>query len=243
MVDAFDPSQAVPRGRHRQGPAAAAYRVPGVLGTTTTLDPVPPTTASLPIVTVPTIHTAPCRSIEELDEVFGTRGAAAHCWCQFDRLTNEERRDLPDDELRDRLATQVRASGPSPGVVASIGGERVGWCSVGPRVLFPRLARSPATSSPELGPPDDPAVWSATCFVVRTGFRRRGVATALLAAAVEHARAGGAGWLEGYPVDTAERPTATAAELYRGSLSLFLAAGFEVVARTLLGRAVVRREL
>ena len=71
------------------------------------------------------------------------------------------------------------------------------------------------------------------------------MAGALLAAAVEHAAAHGATVVEGYPVDPAQRPKAGPADLYHGTLGLFLAAGFTVVSGTVVsgavpGRAVVR---
>ncbi len=215
--------------RPRGTPAArsATIGTPGVPG------------AFLPPV-IPGLRTAPCRSVEELDEVFGTRGAAAHCWCQFDRMPVSRFEALDDAHRRDLLAVELRRS-PAPGVVAMFDGERVGWCSVAPRASFSRLRTSASTSSPATAA-DDPAVWSVTCFVVRPGFRRRGVAAALLAVAIEHARTGGAGWLEAYPVDTAGRKAA-AADLHRGTLSLFRSAGFEVVARPRQGRAIVRLEL
>jgi hypothetical protein len=62
----------------------------------------------------------------------------------------------------------------------------------------------------------------------------------VLAAAVEHARTNGATVVEGYPVDPAQRPKAGPADLYQGTLGLFLAAGFEVVSDAVPGRAVVR---
>jgi hypothetical protein len=54
----------------------------------------------------------------------------------------------------------------------------------------------------------------------------------LLAAAVEHAVAHGAAVVEGYPVDPAQRPRAGPADLYHGTLKLFLSAGFTVVSGT-----------
>jgi len=45
---------------------------------------------------------------------------------------------------------------------------------------------------------------------------------------------------EGYPVDPAQRPKAGPADLYHGTLGLFLAAGFDVVSDAVPGRAVVR---
>ena len=66
------------------------------------------------------------------------------------------------------------------------------------------------------------------------------MAGALLAAAVEHAFAHGATVVEGYPVDPARRPKAGPADLYHGTLGLFLAAGFTVVAQDLFVGASLR---
>ncbi|WP_224046756.1 GNAT family N-acetyltransferase [Arthrobacter sp. NicSoilB4] len=79
-----------------------------------------------------------------------------------------------------------------------------------------------------------------SCFVVSPGQRRTGVAPALLEAAVGHALAHGAEVVEGYPVDPVQRPKAGPADLYHGTLGLFLSAGFEVVSEAVPGRAVVR---
>ncbi|WP_426990508.1 hypothetical protein [Pseudarthrobacter sp. Y6] len=82
-----------------------------------------------------------------------------------------------------------------------------------------------------------------TCFVVAAGHRRSDVADALLRAAVEHARLNGADVVEGYPVDRAQRPKAGPADLYHGTLNLFLRAGFTVVSSAVPGRVVVRLSL
>ena len=87
--------------------------------------------------------------------------------------------------------------------------------------------------------PDDASVWAVTCFVVRVGYRRRGVAAALLRGAVAQARGEGARVVEGYPVDAALRPKAPSAELYHGTVSLLAAAGFVEVARVRADRAVM----
>jgi hypothetical protein len=61
----------------------------------------------------------------------------------------------------------------------------------------------------------------------------------LLAAAVEHAVAHGAAVVEGYPVHPAQRPKAGPADLYHGTLGLFLAAGFTVVTGGVVSGAAV----
>lgn len=114
------------------------------------------------------------------------------------------------------LKQQVRDLDPAPGVIAYLDGEAVGWCAVEPRPSYRRLDRMRILKgSPER--PDDDSVWAVTCFVVRVGFRKRGVGRALLAGAVEHARRGGARVVEGYPVDPAQREKVSSAELPGGT--------------------------
>ncbi|GAB3612959.1 GNAT family N-acetyltransferase [Humibacter ginsengisoli] len=170
--------------------------------------------------------------------VFGTRGDPATCWCQFFKLSNAQWRETDVPTLESALCEQVRRE-PGPGLIAYVGDEPAGWVAVEPRSAYPRLRTSRIVAQ---GRPaqqhDDPSVWSITCFVVRVGFRRRGVASALLTAAVEHARVSGARIVEAYPVDTDER-TASSAELFHGVLSVFVGAGFDIVSRPQPGRAVV----
>ena len=62
---------------------------------------------------------------------------------------------------------------------------------------------------------------------------------ALLRAAVDHARAGGARVLEGYPIDTAgeRRPQPN---VFTGTLAMFTRVGFTEVERRAEGRPIVR---
>jgi GNAT superfamily N-acetyltransferase len=112
---------------------------------------------------------------------------------------------------------------PAPGLVAYRDGEAVGWVSLGPRESYERLG-----SSKLLAPVDDTPVWSIVCFVVSRRARGSGVASALLAAAVDHARANGATVLEAYPV-AAERGRVPAAHAYHGTQSMFEKHGFALV--------------
>jgi GNAT superfamily N-acetyltransferase len=79
-----------------------------------------------------------------------------------------------------------------------------------------------------------------TCFVTRAGFRRRGVAGALAAAAVGFARDRGARAIEGYPMITEPGRDITWGELYVGSRSMFADAGFTEVSTPTRRRAVMR---
>lgn len=73
-------------------------------------------------------------------------------------------------------------SEPGPGVLAFVDGQVAGWCSIAPKATYRALVNS--RTIPHV---DDAAAWSAICFVVRAGFRRRGLMHDLLDGAVEHA--------------------------------------------------------
>jgi GNAT superfamily N-acetyltransferase len=83
----------------------------------------------------------------------------------------------------------------------------------------------------------DAGVWAVTCLFTRAGFRKRGVSRALVAAAVDFARARGARALEGYPINTKD---VILEELHVGTEGVFAAAGFTVVSRPTLRRVVMR---
>ncbi len=173
-------------------------------------------------------------------KVFGTRGDPARCWCQFFKVPNAGWESGESGVFRAMLEEQVRANDPAPGVIAFLDGEPVGWCAIEPRMKYERLRRAKVVTEGSDQDPDDASVWAVTCFVVRVGFRRRGVGAALLSGAVEQARGHGARVIEGYPVDTKERAKSSSTELYHGTVSLFAGAGFEVISRPTKDRAVVQ---
>ena len=76
-----------------------------------------------------------------------------------------------------------------------------------------------------------------TCFVVRTGFRKRGISHALARAAVDFARERGARAIKGYPITT---KNVILPELHVGTVGAFEAAGFPEVSRPTIRRAVMR---
>jgi GNAT superfamily N-acetyltransferase len=172
-----------------------------------------------------------------LQAVFGTRGDPSRCFCQrFTMAPGESWASVGRDELAARLRN--RTDGGHPGLVAFLDGEPVGWCAVEPRSAYPRLLRN--VRVPWEGRDEDKTdagVWAVTCFVTRTGYRRRGISRALCRAAVEHARDGGARAVEGYPMTTTD---ALVGELHVGIHSVFVAAGFTEVGRPTVRRAVMR---
>jgi GNAT superfamily N-acetyltransferase len=177
----------------------------------------------------------------DLAALFSEGGDPKWCWCQFSRVRGLDWSNSTADSNRDRLEGLTR-SGPPPGLVGYRDGRAVGWVSLAPRESFERLEHAKL-----LARVDDAPVWSIVCFVVSRTARRSGVARALLAAAVEFAKANGATMLEAYPVQTDGQRIA-AANAFHGTLSMFEQVGFRVVERRQWNRSspvrpIVRLEL
>jgi GNAT superfamily N-acetyltransferase len=165
----------------------------------------------------------------DLASLFEQGGDPRWCWCayyrvrSFDFSTGSKTRHR---SVMEASVADVAAEGRAPGLVAYDGDAAVGWISIGPREDYERLAHSRV-----LAPVDETPVWSIVCFVVGRRSRGRGVALALLAAGIEYARDHGARMLEAYPAEVPEGARIPSANVYRGTLSMFERAGFEVVAR------------
>jgi GNAT superfamily N-acetyltransferase len=181
-------------------------------------------------------------SFDDLQLVLGTRGGAAACQCQRAVLPLREWWYMPREERKSLLRREIgkRRAAP-PGLLAYLDDEPVGWCRVGPRCQFAPLRNSRVPWAGRDEDKEDGDVWSAVCFVVRAGFRKRGISYALAAAAVELARSHGAVALEGYPMDTADGEI-TWGELHVGAVGAFRQAGFDEVSRPSKRRYVMRIE-
>jgi GNAT superfamily N-acetyltransferase len=185
-------------------------------------------------------------SWEDLQTVFGTRGEAYICQCQRYKLQpGEAFKKVPVEERAHRLRMQTECGHPgsktTSGLVAYLDGEPVGWCAVEPRTAYFGLMRNfkvPWQGRSE--DKEDDTVWSVTCFVVRAGFRRRGISCALARAAVDFARERGARALEGYPMLVGSGQDITWGELHVGKRSIFEAAGFREVSHPTPRRVVMR---
>jgi GNAT superfamily N-acetyltransferase len=174
---------------------------------------------------------------DDVVKVMGERGDPSRCFCQYFRLRGKEWSEADSSSHRSALRDQVR-SDRAPGVLATdASGTPIGWCAVAPRAAYPRVV---ASSNWRGGDPD---AWAVTCFVVLVGHRRQGVTGELLEGAISFARDQGARTLEACAVDTAQAGKVPAANLYRGPLSTYLAAGFKELSRTSPSWVLVRRSL
>jgi GNAT superfamily N-acetyltransferase len=182
-------------------------------------------------------------SWDEVQAVFGSRGDPSRCWCQrFKMQPGESWASLGPEELAFRLRQQTDCGHPNAdatsGLVAFLGGEPMGWCAVEPRTEYKRLLRNNRVPWEDRNEDKaDGNVWAVTCFVTRTGFRKRGIASALTRATVDFAKQRGARAVEGYPMTTRQ---AILGELHVGTAGMFAAAGFTEVSRPTLRRVVMR---
>jgi GNAT superfamily N-acetyltransferase len=147
------------------------------------------------------------------------------CWCQAWRGRDDVARTAGESRP-ETLRRQLKDNSPPPGYLAYLDGVPVGWVGIGVRTETPRLVNS--RTIPAI---DDLPVWSIGCFRIRTGYRRRGIASALLAGVVEAAGKAGAPGVEAYPIDPAGRRV-DAGFAFVGLVSMFDAAGFRRVTMT-----------
>jgi GNAT superfamily N-acetyltransferase len=129
---------------------------------------------------------------------------------------------------------KIVKTGPPPGLIAFDGDRAVGWCQLTPRDALPWLDRTW-----RLKRVDDLPVWSLSCLYIRIGYRRKGVTSALIAAAVKAAKRAKAPALEAYPLDAAKTPSASST----GYATTFARAGFKTIASPTAARPIMRHDL
>jgi GNAT superfamily N-acetyltransferase len=169
----------------------------------------------------------------DFERLFQKPGGWNHCWCMhFQRA-----RGLPKSrQLSSRAERAVRnrrqklelvEQGRAHGILVYANGEPVGWCQFGPRQELPRIDHRRKYRG--LAPDGDERLWRITCFVVETAYRRRGIASAALKAALQAIKRSGGGLVEAYPLKS-WFSRAFGNESTPGVLAMFEKQGFKVVA-------------
>ena len=165
--------------------------------------------------------------LADLFERKGPRGGApmtAGCWCMW------WRKRTGDSSKNKRNMRGIVRADREPGLLAYDDGEPVGWVSIAPRDEFGQLL-----TSRQYKPRDtDEGVYALVCFYVDPRAKRQGVQSALLEAALAHAKRKGARAVEAYAHGSDPRD-------YMGSAELFKAAGFKQVRKS-GKRAIMRFE-
>jgi len=161
---------------------------------------------------------------DDLERLFGFNGAYSNCWCTFWRLKRADFNRMKGDEKKSVLKN-LTALDQVPGMLAYIGQQPVGWCSIGPRDGFSALENSRI-----LKRIDDTPVWSIVCFFIARPYRSMGVMSALIRGSVQYAIDHGAEVIEGYPIDMQTQKLTgqklTGCSGYMGIASAYQKAGF-----------------
>lgn len=169
----------------------------------------------------------------DLEKLFGERGAYGGCWCMWWRSTRSqfEKRQGAGNRL---AMKELLESGEVPGILAYVDGDPVGWCSVAPRESYGSLNRSPV-----LKRIDDQPVWSIVCFFIDKNHRGEGITKELIQAAVEYVRTHGGTVIEAYPTQPKGKRLPPVSS-FMGTPSVYEQVGFVECARPSASKVIMR---
>lgn len=195
----------------------------------------------------------------DIARVINPTGREQACWCMHWRAPAKE-----DVTTRGARLRELTEREPAPGMLAYLGDpggasagtgesdagepgvEVAGWLGFSRRSDAGSLQRS------RVLPVGEPETWATTwvfmCVTVRAGFRRQGVAQALLDAGVDYAARHGATALDAFPVEPEPGRRVPVSAAFVGTVGMFERAGFDRLAPTgatsgRLTRWHMRREL
>jgi len=182
-------------------------------------------------------------SWDDLTAIFSA-DYAARCLCQRFKVPGWIWRDTTQDERTASLCAQTGCDNPdapaTSGLVAYVEDQPAGWVAVEPRPAYPKLRTSRIPWAGRAEDKDDDGIWAVTCFVVRKGYRGRGLTYSLARATVDFARDRGARALEAYPMITQPGKEITWGELNVGPRQAFAEAGFREISHPTARRVVMR---
>ncbi len=158
-------------------------------------------------------------------------GDAWWCWCTYHQVSSLTRpytrqpRTRKERALKNRREKKALVENDrAHGIIVYAATEPVGWCQFGVRDELPRVDTSRNyRKAVEVGVD---RLWRITCFVVDKRFRKRGVATAALDAALAAIARKGGGVVEAIPVSKTDQGPGY---MYTGTVSMFRRAGFKAV--------------
>lgn len=169
---------------------------------------------------------------ERLPALFERADCACYCrYWHFAGTSNDwalRMATAPEQNRRALEAAIDAGSLEASGLVAlaDAGGEVVGWMKLAPAASLPKLYAQRLYRGLPCFEGGREHVWAIGCLLVDPGWRRAGVARALIGAGVELARARGAAAIEAFPrrADLL-RPD----EMWTGPFSALAEHGFEIV--------------
>lgn len=178
----------------------------------------------------------------DFEKLFAKRGVVGDgwwCWCTHHHIESYSLPENRQPPTRAKRAVRNREKkkklveeGCAHGILVYHDGEPVGWCQFGPRQELPftdhtrRYQKLGLESARE-------SLWRITCFVVDDQYRRKGVASTALKAALQAIKQKGGGLVEAYPVSETDQG---ANYIYCGTVSMFEKVGFKLIAPFADGR-------
>ena len=145
-------------------------------------------------------------------------GVFGGCWCMGFHPDGVDQKKTTPALNRQRKLERVR-EGKAHAALVFDDDDCVGWCQFGAPGEVPRIKNRAAYEKGQSTAPD----WRIACNFVGKGHRRRGVATAALAGALDLIAQLGGGTVEGYPEAAEAVP---AGFLFNGALSTYEKLGF-----------------
>ena len=165
----------------------------------------------------------------ETGPAFADNPEWAKCYCHFYEVPVAVTWSAFDGPAnRDAMAARI-TTGEMEGFLAYAGDEVVGWVNAQPYHKLQHACARLRIVAPSLPVPVQDAA-AIVCFVTAPPWRRRGVARALLAGAMEDFGARGIRVIDAFPWNVGPEDTA-ATDHYHGSPAMFAAAGFVEIAR------------
>ena len=156
------------------------------------------------------------------------------CYCMEIHSTHTEEEWAARTAAQNRYdMTELISRREVTALLAYADGKPVGWCNYGETTKLSNVMRRFVIDASNLD-----GVGSVACFVIAAPYRGHGVASRLLDAAIERLRSRGLRAVEGYP----HRGADSAQTNFRGPLSMYLRAGFEIYRET-ERNVVVRKSL
>lgn len=155
-----------------------------------------------------------------------------NCYCYSYHFTGTAEEWEIKGRNREKAIELIKA-GRMRGYLAYVDGKPIGWVNANDKDNYERLALFE-----EMRDDGKDRICSVVCFVIKSGFRRKGVATRLLERVCEDYKADGYRYVEAYP----DTHAVSSEDNFNGPLSLYKKNGFHSH-KELKDCRIVRREL
>jgi ribosomal protein S18 acetylase RimI-like enzyme len=146
-------------------------------------------------------------------------GVWGGCWC-----ISFHQKGTGSKEGNKAAKFELVCGGRAHAALVFDGEEAVGWCQYGRPEDLPKIYHRKAYEKAVEEQPD----WRITCFFVDRDYRKRGVAQAALAGALDLIASEGGGLVESFPADMTGKKT-SASFLYNATITVFERLGFQRV--------------